>query len=82
MGLPFNKFGYLNIYFIWYIQAFNFWSEPYLKDFWTSQLELEMVKLYKNKVKFTYEQALFYPLTGGFIYKQRILELFFTVLLI
>ena len=40
-----------------------------------------MVELYKNKMKFTQEQALFYPLTGTFICKQKTLAMSFTVFL-
>ena len=53
MGLLFNKFGNLSIYYIWKIQACNFRSVSHLKYFGTSQSEFEMVDLYKNKVKFT-----------------------------
>ena len=35
-----------------------------------------MVKLYKNKIKFTEEQALFYPQNGANINKQRTLARF------
>ena len=45
MGLLFNKFGSLSIYFIWNIQASSFSSVPYLKGFGTSQLEFETVEL-------------------------------------
>ena len=41
-----------------------------------------MVELDQNKVKFTEEQVLFYPLTGSFIYELWILVAFFTVHLI
>ena len=54
----------------------------HLKCFGTSQLEFEMVDLYKNKVKFTWKWALFYPLTGAFICKQGTLATFFTVYII
>ena len=52
-----------------------------LKGFWKSQIDFEMVQLYKNKLIFTQEQVLFYSVTGAFIYKQRTLAIFFTVLL-
>ena len=45
MGLLFSKFGNLTIYYIWNIQASNFSSVPYLKDFGTSQLEFETAEL-------------------------------------
>ena len=35
-----------------------------------------MVELYKNKVKFIEEQALFYPLIGANINKERTLAIF------
>ena len=53
VGLMLNKLGNPSIYFIWSIQASNFCLEPYLKCFGTSQLELEMLEIYKNKVNFT-----------------------------
>ena len=46
MGLLFNKFGNLSIYYIGNIQASSFSSVPYLKNFVTSQLEFETVELY------------------------------------
>ena len=52
IGMLFNKFANLTIYYILYIQASYFYSVPYLKRFGSSQLEFEMVELYKNKVKF------------------------------
>ena len=49
----------------------------YSKCFATYQLEVDMVDLYKNKAKFTCEQALFYSLTGAIINKGRTLAIFF-----
>ena len=46
VGLLFTTFGNLTSYYIWNIQAYNFSSVPYLKDFGTFQLEFETVKLY------------------------------------
>ena len=69
VGLLFNKFGNLSIYYVLIAQGFKFSSVPYLKCFGTSQLEFEMVELYKNKVKLTEEQALLYLLIGANINK-------------
>ena len=44
VGLLLNKFGNLTIYYIWNIQASNFSSVPYLKDFGNSQLEFERLR--------------------------------------
>ena len=76
IGVLFNKFGNLSTYNILIAQGFNFSSVLYLKYFGTSQLEFEMVELYKNKIEFTEEQALFYPLIGAKINKQRTLAIF------
>ena len=46
VGLLFNIVRNLSIYYIWNIQASNFSSVPYLKDFGPSQLEFETVDLY------------------------------------
>ena len=51
MGMLFNKFGNFSGYHIRKIQASNLFSVSYLKCFGTSQLEFEMIELYKNKVK-------------------------------
>ena len=51
MGLLFTIFDNLTIYFIWNIQASNFSSVPYLKDFGTLQLEFETAELCLHKVK-------------------------------
>ena len=51
VGLLFTKFGNFTIYYIWNIQPSNFSSVPYLKDFGTSLLELETVKLRCNLSK-------------------------------
>ena len=45
------------------------------------QLQFEMVELHKDKAKFTLEQALIYPLTSAFIYKQTTLAMLSPVLL-
>ena len=37
----FNNFGNLSIYYIWNMQASNFSSEPYLKDFGGSQFRIQ-----------------------------------------
>ena len=46
VGLLFTTFGNLTSYYIWNIQASNFSSVPYLKDFGAFQLEFETVELY------------------------------------
>ena len=51
VGLLFTIFDNLTIYFIWNIQASNFSSVPYLKDFGTLQLEFETAELCLHKVK-------------------------------
>ena len=79
MGLLSNKFGNLSIYHILKTQASNVCSVSYLECFGTTRLQFETVELDQNKVKFTEEQVLFYPLTGSFIYE---LWTFFTVSLI
>ena len=45
VGLLFNNFGNLSIYYIWNIQASNFPLVPYLKSFATSQLQFKTVGL-------------------------------------
>ena len=49
VGLVFTKFGKVNSYKIWNIQASHFSLVPYLKCFGISQLELPMVDLYYFK---------------------------------
>ena len=55
----------------------NLCSLSYSECFGTYQLEVEMVDLYKNEAKITFEQALFYPLTSAIINKERTLAIFF-----
>ena len=45
VGLLFATFGNLTSYYIWSIEASNFSSVSYLKDFGASQKEFETVEL-------------------------------------
>ena len=49
MGLLFNKFDSLSIYYIWNTQASKFVLVSYLKCFGTFQIEFKTVELYLHK---------------------------------
>ena len=46
------------------MQAVDFCQVPYLKGFWTSQLEFEMVELYKNILILFTDNEWFYTSWG------------------
>ena len=57
---------------------FNDFNKVIISNFWLL-FTIYGLRLF-FMVKFSSEQALFYPMTGGFMYKNRILAIFFTVL--
>ena len=79
VGLLFTKFEKLTIYYIWNIQASNFSSVPYLKDFGTFQLEFETVELYNLRSNFGKNKSFFTPWLVH-LHKKKGLWLYFSAI--